>query len=260
MSSLTEQAATHPRNRVEFEVATDVRIGALASVCREWQVIIESATFRNLKVAPADLESLREIISNGKLRRQYSIRELHFQVVLPEYERPPFVFNLTRRRGKEQAAFADAVSQLFDVLHDWDSSGVARGTCRGGLALEVTVASPNDPDDPGGRDAYDHTGWARLRFRPLSLPSDPAASRPFKPVPVVAEFITGGRPCRNLHYQALATILGSFPNLRLLRLISAVQAWLLSSEPGKARTHFQRLPSTEYSTVADHSVFHRSGT
>ncbi|KAK8047336.1 hypothetical protein PG996_015400 [Apiospora saccharicola] len=214
MSSLTAQAATHPRNRVE--VATYVRIGALASVCREWQVIIESATFRNLKVAPSDLESLREIISNDKLRRQYSIRELHFQVVLPEYERPPFVFNHTRRLGKEQAAFADAVSQLFNVLHDWDSSRVARGTCRG-LALEVTVASPNDPDDPGGRDAYDpHTGRARFRFRPLSLPSETAASRPFKPVPVVTEFITGEPPCRNLHYQALATILGSFPNLRLL--------------------------------------------
>lgn len=231
MDSLTERAATDLR--IRSPSAAYIRIGALASVCREWQIIIENATFRYLKLVPADLERLGKIVSDDQLRRQSSIRDIQFHAVLPDYDRPPLLFSLTRRRGKEKAAFADAVAQLFSTLHAWDSSAVTQGSRRG-LVLEITTSSPSDPSDPGGVDAFDPRGRARMRFLPLSLPFQ-AAPVLFKPVPVVTAFRTGRRPCRNLHYKTLATILGRFPNLRTLQLISPIQSLLMSSKPGKAK-------------------------
>lgn len=58
--------------------------GSLASVCREWQLVLEKENFRRLKFRGASLGCFETAVGQNERRRRL-VRHIRFQVVLPIY-------------------------------------------------------------------------------------------------------------------------------------------------------------------------------
>ncbi|KAM0384046.1 hypothetical protein ACHAPY_001420 [Fusarium culmorum] len=88
-----------------------------ACVDKFWNSFFESRTFKNLTITQADIPSLSHIVGR---RRRTLLEHLWLRIALPNYATSP------------------SVSNLWDVLSEWDSTG------HKGMTLELGVFSPSD--------------------------------------------------------------------------------------------------------------------
>ncbi|KAK7935126.1 hypothetical protein PG985_000621 [Apiospora marii] len=105
---------------------------SLASVCREWQYVLEKANFRKVKLGVPCLNDFERIATPQK---REIIQHICFDIELPRYKpkccsrrrSPPEIVDYFVTRG---------IHALFSILHTW-----APGNA---LALELNVYSPSD--------------------------------------------------------------------------------------------------------------------
>lgn len=104
---------------------------ALASVCKEWQQVLEKANFDKIKLGIHDLRCFESIAILG---RREMIHHILLEIQLPTYTSPccdkdqvPDNFGILVWHG---------ISTLFSVLSSWDAAG--------SLALELNIYSPSD--------------------------------------------------------------------------------------------------------------------
>ncbi|KAL7937247.1 hypothetical protein V8C35DRAFT_277736 [Trichoderma chlorosporum] len=105
---------------------------SLASVCREWQYVLEKANFYKIKLRPARLDDFKSIIPPQK---RNLIHHICLTVELPHYRplccsiRPPLQDGYT-------SIVSEAICTLFSILSAWEPAEH--------LALEINVYSLSD--------------------------------------------------------------------------------------------------------------------
>ncbi|KAL8837096.1 MAG: hypothetical protein Q9170_002653 [Blastenia crenularia] len=104
-----------------------------ATVCREWQPVIEHRIFNRLKLTPSRLASF----SNINPRQKTLVEYIWFCVELQEYECPHCEEIETEVwHEKDTNIIKAAMRELFRTLSTWDRSG--------DLVLDISVYSPSD--------------------------------------------------------------------------------------------------------------------
>lgn len=63
----------------------EARIGHLASVCRDWQQVVEKNTFRRIVLGMPDLPQFAKAVRGKNVVRLNYIRHLWFRIRLPTY-------------------------------------------------------------------------------------------------------------------------------------------------------------------------------
>ncbi|KAL6859518.1 hypothetical protein J3F83DRAFT_768856 [Trichoderma novae-zelandiae] len=104
---------------------------AFASVCKEWQRVLEQANFRKLKLSVPCLDEFALVASP----RRDMIRHIFLDIELPLYECPDCASPPTRDEDMS-CNVSEAIWNLFDILSAWEPAG--------DLALELNVYSPSD--------------------------------------------------------------------------------------------------------------------
>ncbi|KAF0643365.1 hypothetical protein FPSE5266_04934 [Fusarium pseudograminearum] len=107
-----------------------------ACVDKFWNSFFESRTFKNLTITQADIPSLSHIVGR---RRRTLLKHLWLRIALPKYgnspckrdEKPKVIWRL-------DTVFTRSISDLWDALSEWDSTG------HKGMTLELGVFSPSD--------------------------------------------------------------------------------------------------------------------
>lgn len=121
------------RIRILEKVANQKHPGwaSLASVCREWQCVLEKINFHKISLQVSCLDDFA-LLSPQK---RELIRHIYFRVELPRYT--------YRCCSKHRSHLNDvgplvtnAISKLFSILSIWESAG--------NLALELNAYSPSD--------------------------------------------------------------------------------------------------------------------
>ncbi|KAI0545743.1 hypothetical protein F4679DRAFT_452140 [Xylaria curta] len=105
---------------------------SLASVCREWQHVLEKVNFHKIKLRVPCLAKFRRYATPQK---RELIRHICLDVVLPQYNSKC----CSRRRSPSariSCIVSDGIWKLFSILRTW---GPAKN-----LALEINVYSPSD--------------------------------------------------------------------------------------------------------------------
>ncbi|KAI1278907.1 hypothetical protein F5Y07DRAFT_406565 [Xylaria sp. FL0933] len=104
---------------------------SLASVCREWQYVLEKVNFRTIKLRASCLDGLEYVISP---RKRKLIQHIYFNVELPRYSSrcdsrrlPSVNINPPVNKG---------IRKLFSILSTWRPAN--------SLTLEINVYSPSD--------------------------------------------------------------------------------------------------------------------
>ncbi|KAL7947352.1 hypothetical protein V8C42DRAFT_363818 [Trichoderma barbatum] len=104
-----------------------------ASVCREWQYILEEENYNKLKLQVPCLDDLNEMIPPHK---RHLVNHIWFQVQLPRYPaaccarwNPP--------PAKASSIVEKAIRKLFAALSSWQANR---------LTLELNVVSPSDSE------------------------------------------------------------------------------------------------------------------
>ncbi|KAF8476810.1 hypothetical protein BDZ91DRAFT_843576 [Kalaharituber pfeilii] len=142
------------------------RSAAYATVCRQWQPVVERLTFQSLQDLPStDLDKLAEVFSRSQTRRD-SLRSLSMRIVLPDYgKRARRKFEQAKDKAANNQAVTDAVRRLFEILAAW-GEGHALGPADFARmpTLSVTLAGAAAP-----RDMY---WWEKPRSEPPSEPRD----------------------------------------------------------------------------------------
>lgn len=130
-----------------------------ASVCREWQFLVETRTFRQLCFDQSDLENVRRIVTPT---RQAYVCQIVFMAGLPEYDAEYRLYRglymideeTTEEQRANNRAFTDAVIGLFETLAGWDLDASANRST--GVELFLTASSPSD-------EGTDKAPYRRLR-------------------------------------------------------------------------------------------------
>lgn len=105
---------------------------SLASVCREWQHVLEKVNFYKLKLRVSCLDDFEKIISPQK---REIIHHICLNVELPRYESTC----CSKRRSPSVrigSIVSDGICKLFSILSTWRPAN--------NLALEINVYSPSD--------------------------------------------------------------------------------------------------------------------
>ncbi|KAI3321624.1 hypothetical protein HD806DRAFT_545823 [Xylariaceae sp. AK1471] len=105
---------------------------SLASVCREWQYVLEKVNFHKIKLRVSCLEDFEHIATPQK---RGIIRHICLNVELPRYASPC----CSKRRSpsaKISSIVSDGIWKLFSILSAWRPAN--------SLALEINVYSPSD--------------------------------------------------------------------------------------------------------------------
>lgn len=110
---------------------------SFASVCREWQHVLEKVNFHKLKLGLSCLDGFRAIISPQK---QELIRHIYFDIELPRYK-PACCCSAPRSQSTDiddiiNTIVSDGILTLFSILSTWRPAN--------DLALELNVYSPSD--------------------------------------------------------------------------------------------------------------------
>jgi len=113
---------------------------SFASVCKEWQFVIEKQNFCRLKLHAPCLDDFKSIFRQSKRRRL--IRYILLDVQLPEYS-----FRICKREesmtssDRNGSTISKAIWKLFDILSAWESGPEHE---RRDLTLELSAHSPSD--------------------------------------------------------------------------------------------------------------------
>lgn len=105
--------------------------GACASVCQEWQAILEKENFRQLRLRTSCLDKMEAL---GTLRQAELVR--HISLII-DLKSCPIIRNILHA-FREGMAVSDAITKLFSILSHWP---VVDGA---DLTLEITFQSPID--------------------------------------------------------------------------------------------------------------------
>ncbi|KAL6821042.1 hypothetical protein J3E69DRAFT_357362 [Trichoderma sp. SZMC 28015] len=133
-------------NRVILPSSGKRRIGPkvarYATVCREWQEIVETYTFRRLVLDPSSLSELAAIVGRNDSRLGY-IRNLWLQVKLARYTCPAC------DKPEDKATqycnnmiFTTCIQSLLETLKLWDPA--RHGVW--GIILTLSISSPSDTE------------------------------------------------------------------------------------------------------------------
>ncbi len=112
-------------------------VASYASVCRDWQAVVEKKTLRRLKLRAPCLDEFDRIFKD-MFRRRRNVRHIWLSIDLQ-----PYTCRICR--FKESASwvkgnnliFKRAIIKFLGSLKDWEQYN-------GGLALELSVQSPSD--------------------------------------------------------------------------------------------------------------------
>lgn len=109
------------------------RLSNLATVCKDWQLIVEETTFRHLTLQPSDLNDF-SLVSRPERRHciDHILLEIPIQEELPPntdpfspyYENPSNIYRQRYRKHKSEennASFTSAVDSLWIFLAGWES-------------------------------------------------------------------------------------------------------------------------------------------
>ncbi|KAL7929659.1 hypothetical protein V8C35DRAFT_331145 [Trichoderma chlorosporum] len=119
-----------------------LKVARFATVCREWQAIIETYTFRRLVLNPSSLSELAAIVGRNDSRLGY-IRKLWLRVELARYECP--ACDEPEDKATQYCnnmIFTTCIQSLLETLKLWDP---ARHSARG-ITLTLSVSSPSDTE------------------------------------------------------------------------------------------------------------------
>jgi hypothetical protein len=154
-----------------------------ATISREWQEYVEEKTFSSLRVLSTQLQDLHSIMTP---RRQSHVRDMIFEVILPEYD-PKAVEGRRETMAAKAAnnrAFTNAVLAFFDILTNWKPSKKSRGIS---LRLGITCPSDRAPGKVG------HTYRRSSLYKTSMLEFLPeGVDFVLPPLQVISEFHAGG--------------------------------------------------------------------
>lgn len=113
-------------------------IAGYASVCREWQAIVERFNFSVLRVTQASLDDFETSMVRSRRR---VVRQINLHVELPTYDNDPCERKETwEDKAENNACFTRAFYHLFRIMSSWTSED----THRAGIDLILTISSPSD--------------------------------------------------------------------------------------------------------------------
>lgn len=193
-------------------------VGAYATISRQWQVAIENVTFRRLRVQSSELALFSERLAHP--HRRAALGEIAYEVILPAYSVDRCAkFERRREREANNAAFNEAIVELFALLKSWeeeDGGGSGRqhavrpGGCRG-ISLHLGAYALTDVATPRPLDWYRDLGEHRYEKSVLGwvdLENVPEVRR-------ITELHTPGSSAstRQLRAASVAQIASKLPNL-----------------------------------------------
>jgi hypothetical protein len=122
----------HSSTRFAFSLAP------FASVCREWQQVVEKTTFSEVHLSLDRMDDFERYVTGTRRRRLRSIR---LQVKLPAYDSDPCTNRETwDDKMANNGIFTLTFKRLFGSLSHWSDDIVAPG----GIKLEMCTSSPSD--------------------------------------------------------------------------------------------------------------------
>ncbi|KAI0965154.1 hypothetical protein F4678DRAFT_453617 [Xylaria arbuscula] len=114
--------------------------GSLASVCRQWQFVLEKANFSKLKLSGSArcLDKFERITGANDSKRRL-IRHICLEVRLPRYTSECCASRTGRPQDLRQmgSTVGKWIWRLFSILGTWEPTG-------NGLVLEINAYSPSD--------------------------------------------------------------------------------------------------------------------
>ncbi|KAF8462277.1 hypothetical protein BDZ91DRAFT_784541 [Kalaharituber pfeilii] len=119
-------------------------IGYLATVCRQWQPVVERHSFKAINLRSVELDRFREIfLASRAPHRKACLQRIYFEVILPTYSvQACGKFERARDRRANNEAFTDAIRRLFGILRFWDVGDTS--SQRHSIHLDLEVSSPMD--------------------------------------------------------------------------------------------------------------------
>ncbi|KAE9576854.1 hypothetical protein CGMCC3_g7133 [Colletotrichum fructicola] len=113
-------------------------IAPYASVCKEWQALVERYNFSALRVTQ---ESLNEFEAYMVGSRRGLLKQINLHVQLPNYDNDPCEKKETwEDKFENNMCFTKAVHGLFRLMSSWTFSEA----CREGVDLTLSISSPSD--------------------------------------------------------------------------------------------------------------------
>ncbi|KAI1498933.1 hypothetical protein F5X99DRAFT_411531 [Biscogniauxia marginata] len=208
-------------------ISTD--LSTCAAVCKEWQAIVEKATFNELELLsnPTDLDLFEQVFGNN-IRRQACLRYLWFRVKLPTYGRfLRYTVETPEQADAARITFSQAILRLLNILHGWDSDKIFKSN-PSGLHLELSAHSPSDIANMSGEEnwTWNYVEWG-IRFFDLSfdLERNPLGFYGLPRVEVVTGFSVLRRNLRRIDHNSLYAILSNLPRLTEIHLEPWHQPW-----------------------------------
>lgn len=113
-------------------------IAPYASVCKEWQALVERYNFSALRVTQ---ESLNEFDAYMVGSRRGLLKQINLHVQLPNYDNDPCEKKETwEDKFENNMCFTKAVHGLFRLMSSWTFNEA----CREGVDLTLSISSPSD--------------------------------------------------------------------------------------------------------------------
>ncbi|KAK2055930.1 hypothetical protein LY76DRAFT_519398 [Colletotrichum caudatum] len=213
--------------------------GACASVCKEWQAILEKEFFRQLKLQVSCLDDMEAMIGAEQVKL---VKQIWLNIALKPYTCRccPYSESGTWACGNNKVV-REAITKLFSILSRWPGDA--------GLTLEISIQSPSDREHCfknlcfGDNSKYETTlngrrictpdrtheypdnhGWKN--GRQVDSPDSMAISRIFSPlsfkfpdvpqVKAVTHFVIRRQCRRQIEPKVLGYIFDKLPQLKSL--------------------------------------------
>lgn len=212
-------------NRQRFRCTHVPDIAQYSCVCREWRDIVESLTFRNLRLNRTRLAQVDRIMCP---RRRAYVRTIDLDVELQPYDDKVYGdFETTEEKEINSFIFSETIRLFFVVFSRWTLEGSYHGFDvdtgqvkeRVGVSLCITCFSPSDVQRCGeakiiSRDRnFVNRDIFGDRYIHSILQLLPAAAEPELPVvESVVELISGQE--QHISASAWASIINSLPNAK----------------------------------------------
>lgn len=128
-----------------------------ATVCKTWQWHIEQRTFREINLPSSELEYFSKLLTGY---RRAALREVKYQVVLPEYDDAACgVVETEEDKKVNNTAFTTAVTELFRLVKGWEEedeqelSGKGFSAREGLVPLSLEMSQIYSPSDAKKRNS-----------------------------------------------------------------------------------------------------------
>jgi hypothetical protein len=132
------EAYEHYSNARHSSGRCGLSLAPFASVCKEWQQVVEKTTFTELHLSLDRMDDFEKYVVGSRRRRLQSIR-LH--VKLPAYDSDPCTSRETwDDKLANNSIFTLTFQRLFSALTHWPDEVVGQD----GIKLEMCTSSPSD--------------------------------------------------------------------------------------------------------------------